>query len=430
MARRIAVIGASGGVGCTSLVLNLAIVLARSGRRTAVLDLAPQGGVGAVLAYPDGRFPGISDCLSGLVEPSTALCQSSTLKGLSLMFRGRLDPRDEAHYEAALAGGEALEGLLDELGKQHELLLLDTPTGFGAITQAALRSADRVLVMAEPTPLGLRAVARTMRMIRHVCEHENTELKLVGVVASKVMSSLRVHREGMSVLRAKLPEFLPLHFPYSEACLQSTRVGRPVALPPTEAPDYMVPLEGLSASIIRDEFVAHMKPKPKALEAAGYQRFTSADREVAGSSSEVEAAPCEGGLDLSFTGSEGSFGAGDWESFLESCMRATEAIGAFVLDGSGLAVADLGQLPSGASTELGGRLVVALEQASKMAADVSRISVELEQHCLVGFGATFNEDQHFVLGLLCPEQVPSDMSAEIAKAFQGVLDCPFGSALS
>ena len=66
------IVSPKGGVGKTTLALNLSYALAVRGWRTGLLDVDPQGGVGSLL-----RFLGRDDAdlprLAALVEPPASL---------------------------------------------------------------------------------------------------------------------------------------------------------------------------------------------------------------------------------------------------------------------------------------------------------------------------------------------------------------------
>jgi chromosome partitioning protein len=182
--RRICVTSQKGGVGKTTLCLNLAVALALRGRRTLLVDLDPQGGIGHSLAKGDAELVGLADLLLGLVSPAGAVLRTQ-LPGLSLLPRGRLDPVDVPEYELALRAG-VLGWALTQAEAGTDLVLLDTPAGLGPITRAALAVSHFALVPFQTEALALRSVTQVLRVLEHVREKENPALQLLGIVPNQV----------------------------------------------------------------------------------------------------------------------------------------------------------------------------------------------------------------------------------------------------
>ena len=126
-----------GGVGKTTVALNLAVALAERGRRTLLVDLDPQGAIGLSLAKGDTELTGLAEVLAGVLTPSAAVLETR-LPGLSLMPRGRLDATDVDSFEKEVAEPGVFEQALAACEVGCDFVLVDTPSGLGRVTTTAL----------------------------------------------------------------------------------------------------------------------------------------------------------------------------------------------------------------------------------------------------------------------------------------------------
>ena len=113
MARRLVVASQKGGVGKTTVALNLAVALAERGRKTLLVDLDPQGAIGLSLAKSDAELAGLAELIMGMVTPDEALVVTR-LGGLSILPRGRLDAADVASFEEEVSRPGVLDGPVDD----------------------------------------------------------------------------------------------------------------------------------------------------------------------------------------------------------------------------------------------------------------------------------------------------------------------------
>ncbi|KAA0252106.1 MAG: ParA family protein [Acidobacteria bacterium] len=227
MARRIVVASQKGGVGKTTVALNLSVAFAERGRRTLLVDLDPQGGIGHSLARGDTALAGLSDLLMGHATPATALLRTR-LPGLTLLPRGRLDPVDACEFETALHSPGLLARTLDGVDAGFEFVVLDTPSGLGLVTRAALGVSRFALVPFQAEELSYRSLSQVLRVLSHVRRHENPALELLGILPTMVEKGSSESLGVLSAAWSGVPGVLETIIPRVPAFAVASRKGLPI----------------------------------------------------------------------------------------------------------------------------------------------------------------------------------------------------------
>jgi chromosome partitioning protein len=227
--KSVAIVSQKGGVGKTTLALNLGYSLAKLGLRVVLLDADPQGGLGHSL-----RGAGDSPGLAGYVTHGTKVRESilrTRLQEFNILPVGQVEPESTQDFYTQLADGTVLATVIDELSPLFDLLLVDTPAGFNGVTLGTLRASDVAISPVQAEPVALRTLPQLLSVIGAL-RGQGARVEMVGLVLSMLQQrnadSLAVAEEVWSRLPADL--VFETTIPRDAAVLAASAAGVPLAL--------------------------------------------------------------------------------------------------------------------------------------------------------------------------------------------------------
>ena len=148
---RRAVFTQKGGVGKSSVAVNLAAASAKAGLKTLLVDLDVQGNsTHYIVGEPTEALSGVEEFFQKQLslysrESVTSLIHQSVYNNLSVMPSGRglleLEHKLESRYKMY-----KLKECLDELMQDFDRIYLDTPPALNFFSRSAMIAADRVVV--------------------------------------------------------------------------------------------------------------------------------------------------------------------------------------------------------------------------------------------------------------------------------------------
>lgn len=224
----LAVASQKGGVGKTTVAVNLAYAFARRGWSTVLVDTDPQGSVGLSLSERARRSRGFFDCIHHDISVDECVL-ATRLPELQILVAGRsADPfvRREAETEGSV------DRLVDSLAQRgHDLAIIDTAAGLAGYTADALRASDYVLVPQQAEPLGLRSVPQMLQAVQAI-RNEGKRLEMAGILLTMVQSDVDESAEVVRELRQIVPPQLMLNaaVPRDSIFLRASAIGVPLGL--------------------------------------------------------------------------------------------------------------------------------------------------------------------------------------------------------
>jgi chromosome partitioning protein len=253
----ISLVNMKGGVGKTTVAVNLAAHLARDlGKRVLLVDLDPQTNASLSLMSEDawrawsdehgtmadvfevdakskksGRLA-LKDCIVHGVVPE--------IPGLDLV-PGHLRLTFLDLDLASRPGRERIfERKLEKVLGDYDVILCDCPPNLQTATQNALYASDYYLVPMQPDFLSSIGLGLVLDRLSYLKTELQFKIRCLGVIFSRVRKHVSFHQETMERL-PKEKEFKRLHFfktviPENITVSEAPMAAKPVALFDASAP--------------------------------------------------------------------------------------------------------------------------------------------------------------------------------------------------
>jgi chromosome partitioning protein len=175
-AKIIAVYSLKGGVGKTSLAVNLAAEaaaqLTHSKSKTLLWDLDPQAAASYILGRDDKHMDGKKAFAHSIFEKgggAEKLAMKTPVPGLDLLPADR-SLRELDRTLASLGKKRRLQKLVADLMNDYDRIILDCPPGLTETSEQVIRAADLILVPVIPSKLSRRALDEVVSHIKR--EHK------------------------------------------------------------------------------------------------------------------------------------------------------------------------------------------------------------------------------------------------------------------
>jgi chromosome partitioning protein len=223
-----------GGVGKSSLTVNLAAIAAHQGHSTLIIDLDTQCNSTGYLNVGDvPPESSIADLFEQSItfhlrrRPASEFCHQTQFANLSIIpgsprlaeLESELDSRHKIYK---------LREALDSLKEHYEYIFIDTAPALNFYSMSALIAADRCLIPIDCDDFARQGLYSLQQKLAEIREDHNEKLEIEGIIANQFMSNANLPKQIIDELIKEGFPVLPEYLSQSVKMRESHQVKQPL----------------------------------------------------------------------------------------------------------------------------------------------------------------------------------------------------------
>lgn len=223
-----------GGVGKSSLAVNLAAISAANGHKTLLIDLDTQCNSTHYLDVPElDREQTIAGLFDQTItfhlrrKPAVEFAYDTPLENLSIIPGSAhlSDIESELHSRHKIYKlREALHGALTH----YDRIYIDTPPALNFYSLSALIAANTVLIPIDCDDFAIQGLFKLQQHIAEIQEDHNEELSIEGIIANQYLSTAKLPNQIIQSLLDEGHPVIPTYVSQSVKMRESHQVKKPL----------------------------------------------------------------------------------------------------------------------------------------------------------------------------------------------------------
>ena len=238
MALVIAVANQKGGVGKTTVTVNLGLGLALSGKKVCLIDADPQGNLTASLGYPepDRITQTLASIMMGIINEDDLPIDFGVLhhaEGVDLIPANMELSGLEVSLSSVMSREVILKEFVESIRESYDYILIDCMPSLGIMTINALVAADEVIIPVQAAYLPVIGLQMLIKTISIVKKRLNKALTIKGILISMADYRTNYAKDITAIIRENygscigiMESYIPLSVKVAEASAEGVSIYR------------------------------------------------------------------------------------------------------------------------------------------------------------------------------------------------------------